>query len=140
MQVDTKRLIRVRSERRARFKRDGYGTKKQLSASWRRPRGLQSKQRAQKKAKGAHPMAGYGAPVAIRGLHPSGYQDILIFTPSELTGLDPETQAIRIGGTVGNKKREVIQDLARAAGLKILNPKDASLVVKGKPEEVKADE
>jgi len=139
MQVDTKRLIRVRSERRARFKRDGYGKKKQLSASWRRPRGLQSKQRAQKKAKGAHPTAGYGSPVAIRGLHPSGYQDILVFTPSELTGLDPETQAIRIGGTVGNKKREVMQDLARAAGLKILNPKDASLVVKGKPE-VKADE
>lgn len=66
MEVDTKRLIRVRSERRARFKRDGYGKKKQLSASWRRPRGLQSKQRAQKKAKGAHPTAGYGSPVAIR--------------------------------------------------------------------------
>ena len=109
MDAETKRLIRVRAAKRARFKRGGYGTKKQLSDSWRRPRGLQSKQRKQKKAKGAHPTPGFGSPVAVRGLHPCGYEDILVDNPMELEGLDATTQAVRIAGSVGMKKREQMQ-------------------------------
>ena len=127
MDAETKRLIRVRAAKRASFKRGGYGTKKQLSDSWRRPRGLQSKQRLQKKAKGAHPTPGFGSPVAVRGLHPSGYEDILVHNPQELEGLDAATQAVRIGGAVGMKKREQMQIRAAELGLRVLNPKDASL-------------
>ena len=127
MDAETKRLIRVRAAKRASFKRGGYGTKKQLSDSWRRPRGLQSKQRLQKKAKGALPTPGYGSPVAVRGLHPSGYEDILVHNPKELEGLDAATQAVRIGGAVGMKKREQMQIRAAELGLRVLNPKDASL-------------
>lgn len=127
MDAETKRLIRVRAAKRASFKRGGYGTKKQLSDSWRRPRGLQSKQRLQKKAKGAHPTPGFGSPVAVRGLHPSGYEDILVHNPRELEGLDAATQAVRIAGAVGMKKREQMQIRAGELGLRVLNPKDASL-------------
>lgn len=127
MDTETKRLIRVRAAKRASFKRGGYGTKKQLSDSWRRPRGLQSKQRLQKKAKGAHPTPGFGSPVAVRGLHPSGYEDILVHNPQELEGLDAATQAVRIAGAVGMKKREQMQIRAGELGLRVLNPKDASL-------------
>ena len=127
MDAETKRLIRVRAAKRARFKRGGYGTKKQLSDSWRRPRGLQSKQRLQKKAKGAHPTPGFGSPVAVRGLHPSGYEDILVHNPQELEGLDAATQAVRIAGAVGMKKREQMQNRAAELGLRVLNPKDASM-------------
>lgn len=124
MDAETKRLIRVRTAKRARFKRAGYGTKKQLSDSWRRPRGLQSKQRMQKKAKGAHPTPGFGSPVAVRGLHPSGYEDILVHNPQEIEGLDAERQAVRIAGAVGMKKREQMQARAAELGLKVLNPKE----------------
>ena len=124
MDAETKRLIRVRAAKRARFKRGGYGTKKQLSDSWRRPRGLQSKQRLQKKAKGAHPTPGFGSPVAVRGLHPSGNEDILVHNPQELEALDAATQAARIAGAVGMKKREVMQARAAELGLKVLNPKE----------------
>lgn len=127
MDTETKRLIRVRAAKRARFKRGGYGTKKQLSDSWRRPRGLQSKQRLQKKAKGAHPTPGFGSPVAVRGLHPSGYEDILVHNVPELEGLDAATQAVRIAGPVGMKKREQMQLRAAELGLRVLNPKDASM-------------
>ena len=127
MDAETRRLIRVRAAKRASFKRGGYGTKKQLSDSWRRPRGLQSKQRLQKKAKGALPTPGYGSPVAVRGLHPSGYEDILVHNPQELEGLDAATQAVRIAGAVGMKKREQMQIRAGELGLRVLNPKDASL-------------
>jgi large subunit ribosomal protein L32e len=142
MDAETKRLIRVRAAKRARFKRGGYGTKKQLSDSWRRPRGLQSKQRKQKKAKGAHPTPGFGSPVAVRGLHPSGYEDILVHNPMELEGLDAATQAVRIAGSVGMKKREQMQNRAAELGLKVLNPKDASMgrAAAAAGEEVESDE
>lgn len=143
MDGETKRLIRVRAAKRARFHRGGYGTKKQLSDSWRRPRGLQSKQRLQKKAKGAHPTPGYGSPIAVRGLHPSGYQDILVHNLAELEALDVATQAARIGGAVGMKKREQMQARAVELGLKVLNPKDTSRTgqpVSAKDEEEGTDE
>lgn len=127
MADEIRRLIRARVAKGARFKRDGFGKKEQLSASWRRPRGLHNKQRRQKKAKGALPTPGFGSPVAIRGMHPSGYREVLVFTPGELEGLDPATFAVRIGGSVGNRKRMEIQQQAISAGLRVLNRKEIAV-------------
>ena len=80
MTTEVKRLIRVRVEKGANFKRDGFGKKRQLSDSWRKPRGQHNKQREQKKAKGALPKPGFGSPVAVRGMHPSGFFEALIFS------------------------------------------------------------
>lgn len=124
MADEKKRLIRVRTQKAANFRRDGEGKKKKLSETWRRPRGLHNKQRLQKKAKGPLPAPGYGSPIAVRGMHPSGFREILVFNPAELDNLDPDLDAIRIGGSVGGKKRAVIQEKAVSAGLKILNPKE----------------
>ena len=136
MADEKKRLIQVRSDKSATFKRDGAGKKKQLSESWRKPRGLHSKKRRQKKAKGPLPKPGYGSPVAVRGMHPSGYREVRVFTAVELEGLNPSEDAVRIGATVGNKKRLVIQEQAVAAGIRVLNPRDISL----RGQEVKSDE
>ena len=62
MTTEVKRLIQVRTDKGARFKRDGYGKKRQLSDSWRKPRGQHNKQREQKKAKGALPQTGFRQP------------------------------------------------------------------------------
>jgi large subunit ribosomal protein L32e len=130
MTTEAKRLIRVRTEKGASFKRDGYGKKRQLSDSWRKPRGQHNKQREQKKAKGALPKPGFGSPVAVRGMHPSGFFEALVATAKELEGLDPKTQAIRISGTVGSLKRAALQEAAITAGFRVLNPKIAA---KAKP-------
>jgi large subunit ribosomal protein L32e len=124
MADEKKRLIRVRSEKSARFKRDGTGKKKQIADSWRKPRGLHSKKRIQKKAKGPLPSPGFGSPVAVKGMHPSGFREVLVFTSTEMGGLDPGIHAVRIGASVGNRKRLVLQEQAMAAGLKVLNPRD----------------
>ncbi|MDI9633823.1 MAG: 50S ribosomal protein L32e [Methanolinea sp.] len=124
MADDIMRAIRIRSQKSARFKRDGYGKKKQLADCWRRPRGLHNKQRIQKKAKGPLPTPGYGSPLVARGLHPSGYREVLVHNPAGLEGLDPERDAIRIAAGVGAKKRLLIQEMALKAGLKILNPRE----------------
>ncbi|KAF1078730.1 50S ribosomal protein L32e [Methanogenium sp. MK-MG] len=120
------RLIRARNGKRATFKRQCLHQKKKLDDVWRRPRGIQSKQRMQKWAKGRLPKPGFGGPAAVRGFHPSGYEEVLVFTPADLEGLNPETHAVRVAATVGNRKREVIQDKALELGLKVFNLKDAS--------------
>jgi large subunit ribosomal protein L32e len=141
MTTEIKRLIRVRVAKGAVFKRDGYGKKRQLSDSWRKPRGQHNKQREQKKAKGALPKPGYGSPIAVRGMHPSGFFEALVATATELEGLDPKTQAVRISGTVGDRKRVDLQAAAIAAGLKVLNArtvKSASDKEKATPEAKKS--
>ncbi|MDO9324708.1 MAG: 50S ribosomal protein L32e [Methanoregula sp.] len=128
MTTEIKRLIRVRVAKGAAFKRDGYGKKRQLSDSWRKPKGQHNKQREQKKAKGALPKPGYGSPIAVRGMHPSGFFEVLVATATELAGLDPKTQAVRISGTVGDRKRIGLQAAAIAAGLKVLNARTVKSV------------
>jgi large subunit ribosomal protein L32e len=127
MVEEKKRLIRARNAKRAKFKRDGFGKKPQIAESWRKPRGLHNKQRRQKKAKGALPTPGYGSPVAVRGMHPSGYYEVRVFSPGELEGMDPAVTAVRIGATVGGRKRAIIQEKAIAAGLKVLNLKQIGI-------------
>ena len=142
MTTEVKRLIQVRTDKGARFKRDGFGKKRQLSDSWRKPRGQHNKQREQKKAKGALPKPGFGSPVAVRGMHPSGFFEVLVTSLKDLEGLDPKTQAVRIGATVGTRKRTIIQDQALTAGLRVLNAKVVK-TVKAKPakaEPAKKDE
>ena len=138
MTTEVKRLIQVRTDKGARFKRDGYGKKRQLSDSWRKPRGQHNKQREQKKAKGALPKPGFGSPVAVRGMHPSGFFEVLVTSLKDLEGLDPKTQAVRIGGTVGTRKRIIIQEKALSAGLKVLNAKVVK-TPKAKPAKAKPE-
>jgi len=146
MASEIKNLIKARGAKKsARFARQCLQAKVKLADNWRRPRGLHSKQRKDFRAKGAHPEAGFGSPKAVRGFHPSGYREALIFTPSELSEIDPATTAVRIGASVGGAKRSVIQNKAIELGIKILNPKEAKVAVTpvaepAAAEEVKADE
>jgi large subunit ribosomal protein L32e len=140
MTTEIKRLIRVRVEKGATFKRDGYGKKRQLSDSWRKPKGQHNKQREQKKAKGALPKPGFGSPIAVRGMHPSGFFEVLISSVKELEGIDPKTHAIRIGATVGERTRVGLQEKAIAEGFKVLNARTVKTGTKQekvqKPEKV----
>ena len=88
---------------------------------WRKPKGYQSKQRLNMKYRTPMVRVGYGKISAVRGLHPSGFEDVLVNQPSDLDGLDPERQAIRIGAGVGNRKRANIHDRADDLGLRVLN-------------------
>jgi large subunit ribosomal protein L32e len=138
MTTEIKRLIRVRVEKGATFKRDGYGKKKQLSDSWRKPKGQHNKQREQKKAKGALPKPGFGSPIAVRGMHPSGFFEVLISSVKELEGIDPKSHAIRIGATVGERTRVGLQEKAIAEGFKVLNARTAKTGIK--PEKIQKPE
>ncbi|MCE5213189.1 MAG: 50S ribosomal protein L32e [Methanobacterium sp.] len=103
------------------FKRQEWHRYKKLGDKWRKARGKTSKRRRYEARKPAMPSIGYGSPKDRRGLHPSGYQDVLVSNLKELEKLNPETQAGRISSTVGNRKKEMILEKATELGIKILN-------------------
>jgi large subunit ribosomal protein L32e len=104
------------------FNRQDYHKKKRTPTSWRRPRGGLSKQRKGIKGKGPKVQAGYRTPKAVRGLHPSGFEEVRVENTDDLEGVDGDTQAVRIGSTVGARKREAIEEQAEEQGIRVLNP------------------
>jgi len=97
---------------------------KRVKENWRRPRGLDSKMRRKIKGWPKTPEIGYRGPKLARGMHPSGYEEVLVHNPDELENVDPETQAVRIARAVGARKRVEIIAKARSKGIHILNPKE----------------
>ena len=91
--------------------------------SWRRPRGIDNKQRLKLKSRPKHPVIGYKSPDAIRGIHPSGRRPIIVNNLKELKELvDIKDEVIvYISSTVGAKKREAIRGEASKLGIKLAN-------------------
>ncbi len=126
---EIRKLLKVRrrqKERKPDFRRYCWNKKLRLrDKSWRRPRGLHNKLRRRYGGKwsGRIPVnVGFGSPKAVRGLHPSGYEEVLVYNVKDLEKVDPERQAVRIASCVGMKKRLAIEEKAKELGIKILNP------------------
>ncbi len=111
-----------------------------FSLSWRRPRGLDNKVRRKIKGWPASPSTGYKGPKIARGLHPSGYREVIVYNAEAVSTVDPTTQAIRIAHTVGKKKRAVIIAKAKELNIKILNVKIVAPEAKAEGEEEEAVE
>ncbi|MFQ5837573.1 MAG: 50S ribosomal protein L32e [Thermoplasmata archaeon] len=108
-------------KRRPNFRRQEWFRYHKLGEKWRRPRGRHSKLRRHLKYRSSLPSVGYRGPRETRGLHPSGFREVLVHKPEDLEGLDSKTQAARIGHAVGTRKRISIQDRADELGIRILN-------------------
>ncbi|MCJ2554913.1 MAG: 50S ribosomal protein L32e [Candidatus Thermoplasmatota archaeon] len=120
----TQALLVERATRRAHrpaFRRQEWFRYKRLGRAWRRPRGHHSKLRRHLGYRPAMPSTGHRGPRGVRGLHPSGFQEVLIHRPADLEGLNPEVQAARIAHSVGTRKRVSIQERADELGVRILN-------------------
>ncbi len=123
--ADIKELLKLREEiasRRPEFVRQESWRYKRIKPSWRKPKGIDSKMRLRVKGWPKIVKVGYRGPAAVRGLHPSGFRDVLVYNVSDLQRLNPETDAARIAHTVGAKKRMEILAKAKELGIKVLNP------------------
>jgi len=121
---ETKAALKKRkAQNNPSFKRQDHHKKKRVSAdSWRKLRGQNSKRRKNIKGKGAEVGIGYGKPAEARGLHPSGFEEVLVHRPEDLDEVDSDTQAVRIGSSVGGRKRERIEERALEDEVRVLNP------------------
>jgi large subunit ribosomal protein L32e len=125
LDTEIKRLLNVRKKQKSKkptFKQTDSHKKKKLADYWRRPDGIHNKTRYAKHGKCPLVEAGYGSPAAVRGLHPSGFEEIIVNNIKDVESLKIDRQAGRIGRTVGAKKRSLIEKKAAELGLKILNP------------------
>ena len=121
----TKSALEARKAQRKKqpkFRRQEWFRYRRLSRTgWRKPNGLQSSQRLNRKYRSPMARVGYGKVAAARGLHPSGFEEVLVHRPEDLDGIDPSVQAARVGGTVGGRKRVLIHERADELGIRVLN-------------------
>ena len=116
--LDLRKKIKQRTPT---FLREEWFRYKRIPKNWRRPDGISSKMRRNYKYRPNKVRVGYRGPQMVRGLHPSGFEEVLIYTPQDLESLNPKTQAARIGGSVGTKKRLAIEKKAKELHIRILN-------------------
>ncbi len=122
---EERRLLKIRNRlnlKRPWFRRQEWFRYKRVGESWRRPRGKHSKLREKKGYRIPVVDAGYRGPKKVRGLHPSGFREVLVHNPKELEKINPEREAVRIASTVGMRKRLEIEKKAEELGIRVLNP------------------
>ncbi|WP_440005509.1 50S ribosomal protein L32e [Halomicrococcus sp. SG-WS-1] len=115
-------LTQRKREGKPQFNRQDYHKKKRTPKSWRRPRGKLSKQRRGVKGKGDKVDPGFRTPEAVRGKHPSGFDEVRVHNVDDLDGVDGDAEAVRIASKVGARKRERIEEVAEDEGIRVLNP------------------
>ena len=95
---------------------------KRLETTWRKPKGVDNHQRKQKsRGRPGLVKVGYGGPKISLGLHPSGYTDNLVQNINDLEKLNPKTDGVRLGHSVGTKKRKEIVTKAIEKKFKVFN-------------------
>ncbi len=121
---EEKRLLKEKikaARTRHEFRRQEWFRYKRLGTSWRKPRGKHSKLREHQARRPGVVDAGYRGPRVVRGLHPSGFREVMVYNEKDLLKLEPTREAARIGSTVGGKKRETIEEKARELSIRVLN-------------------
>jgi large subunit ribosomal protein L32e len=110
-----------------------------LKENWRNPRGLDNKVRMYIKGWPPPVSSGYGGPRVSRGLHPSGYEEIMVYNVEQVSKVTPNTQVLRIAHTVGKRKRTKILAEARKKKIVVLNLRQAREAAEEKSAEEKEE-
>ncbi len=115
------------------FKRPNVGKcRPRLDDKWRRPRGMDNKQKREKESSGAVPKIGYGQHGVLKNRHPTGLYEVLVHNAKQLDEI--KEKAVRIASGVGKRKREEISKKAKELGLAVLNDGKKRKPKREKPE------
>ena len=122
--MEQKRLIELRkkiNKKRPSFRRVESWRYKRVKDSWRKARGIDSRTRIKSKSGVKSPSVGYRGPKKVRGLHPSGYEEVRVHTINDLKDLNNKKHAIKVSTNLGVRKRISVIDYAQSRGFKVLN-------------------
>ncbi|MHA1460902.1 MAG: 50S ribosomal protein L32e [Promethearchaeota archaeon] len=122
--MEQKRLIELRkkiNKKRPSFRRVESWRYKRVKDSWRKARGIDSRTRIKSKSGVKSPSMGYRGPKKVRGMHPSGFEEVRVNNINDLKDLNNKKHAIKISTNLGVKKRISVIDYAQSRGFKVLN-------------------
>jgi large subunit ribosomal protein L32e len=120
--IEKQLIIRKQIKKRTpNLLREEWFRYKRIPKNWRRPDGITSKMRINLKYRPSKVRVGYRGPKNTRGLHSSGFKEVLVYNINDLERIDPKTQAARIGSSVGTKKRMDIEKKAEELEIRVLN-------------------
>ncbi len=122
----TAALLKKREKEKSKnpkFRRQESWRYKRVKENWRKPCGIDNKMRKKVKGWPKSPGSGYRGPKGSRGLHPSGFMEVMIHNADDLGKVKPESEAARISRTVSNRNRIDILNKAREMGIRVLNPR-----------------
>jgi large subunit ribosomal protein L32e len=135
---DVQRLLDLRNQmkdRKPKFDRFESWRYVRIHEPWRKPKGVDNHQRLS--VKGWPPLVkiGYRGPRSVRGLHPSGYREVLVHNLKELETLSSAEEAARIAASVGRKKKIEIARRAKELNIRVLNGRGLLSPASAKEEE-----
>jgi large subunit ribosomal protein L32e len=142
-QSELSRLRRIRKNQRKKrpeFKRVESWRYKRVKERWRRARGIDSKTRKKKKGWPISPSIGFRSPKRVRYESSAGKNEVLIYSPLDLSLIDSSRQVGRIARTIGHKKKEKIITDAELLNIRIINPISAKVDLGDLEEELELDE
>jgi len=142
-QTEILRLRKIRENlkhKRPHFRRVESWRYKRVKERWRKARGIDSKTREKKGGWPTSPTIGFRSPKKIRYQSSSGKEEVLIFSPVDLSLIDSNLQVGRIAANIGRKKREQIIMEAELLNIHILNPISAKIDLGDLEEELELDE
>ncbi|MFX1389871.1 MAG: 50S ribosomal protein L32e [Promethearchaeota archaeon] len=122
--VENKRLLGLRKKMdktRPSFRRVESWRYKRVKDPWRKARGIDSQTRKKTKSGVKSPSVGYRTPKKIRGLHPSGYNEVRVTRIQDLINLNKNFHAIKISSKLGSRKRLALIDYCQKRGFRVLN-------------------
>jgi len=120
--ITSSETIMASSGKHPKFQRQNYGSVKRVGTSWRKPHGIDSKQRVMQVAYGALPKIGFKGKKKNQHLHPRGKKENYVRGMKQLLTLE-KGSLVRLNATIGQKLRQVMIAKAKEKGLIILNLK-----------------
>jgi large subunit ribosomal protein L32e len=122
--MEQKRLMDLRkniAKHRPSFRRVESWRYKRVKDPWRKARGIDSQTRIKSKSGVKSPSVGYRGPKKVRGMHPSGYEEVRVVNIEDLKNLNNKIHALKISSRLGAKKRLNLIEYAQNRGYKVLN-------------------
>ncbi len=116
-------MTEIKKRKKPRFRRPNYGrtSRSRIGLAWRRPRGIDNKQRIGKKYMARKPQIGWGQSAAVYGLHPTGKKEVRVENMADMTALKGDV-VVRIAASVGNRLKKKMLEMAKQKNLRVLNP------------------
>ncbi|KAG8673273.1 60S ribosomal protein L32 [Fusarium poae] len=123
--VSAKKHVPIVKKRTKRFERHQSDRFMRVGASWRKPKGIDSRVRRRFRGTIAMPSIGYGSNQKTRYMAPSGFKAFLVNNKAdvELLLMHHRTHAAEIAHNVSSRKRVEIIARAKQLGVKVTNPK-----------------